>query len=718
MNDLTPVPPPDPGFLSMEPMANGHTTAAPKFRLQKLLFFLRKFWWIPLITLTLGLGAAVVLFFHTPPVFVAFGSMWETEKLRLPDGAAFTYDRENYVGTLTELLQSGKMRELTTNYLQAFQNNLIVRDANGNALPVEIQVFASPKSSVYTIEARSSNPGYTPAYLDALMEQYLEYRLNVRGEVSTHTMNSISEQVQVAERDLQIAEGALGEFERSNNFSVLEEESATEATYLVKLKTELSDYQLEFKLLAARDLETDSGLAGTTNASDAVFDSLRSSGSTASVAAGRMDADRQIELLKLDRERLAKYLRPAHPKMVKLDEDIAHAQKLIDVYRQQDQEQLIVARKALQIKIESVEGFITNWEAKVADDNARLAQANNYKQDVLVKQRMYDRLSSLSDNVKVSENIDQDTLAILQKAMPAKRSYTKAKAMLGECIVLGLGLGLGIVLLLAVRDDRFGTVVEVAERFGDNIVGQVPEVPGIPGNGMLALLEGKDERHMYAESYRNLRSALLYLAIDGRRPKILLITSAVPNEGKSTIVTNLARSLTLGGSKVLLVDGDLRKGHLHDLLKLQSKPGLCELLRQPDDPGKFIQATDLPGFGFLSRGSLTHNPGDLFLSPAIDRILNHFREHYDYVLIDSSPVLAADDTSTFAPKVDGTLFVVRRRFSNARVVREALEVLFQRQASVLGLILNRSDASSRSYYFYKYSGYDSPVDGVEGERDS
>ena len=220
---------------------------------------------------------------------------------------------------------------------------------------------------------------------------------------------------------------------------------------------------------------------------------------------------------------------------------------------------------------------------------------------------------------------------------------------------------------------------------------------------------------MYAESYRNLRSALLYLSIEGRRPKVLLITSAVPNEGKSTIATNLARALALGGSKVLLVDGDLRKGRIHELLNLPSKPGWSDLLRQPDDPEKFIQATDLPNFSFLSRGSLARNPGDLFLSPAVDQLLARFREQYDYVVMDSSPVFAADDTATLAPKADGTLFVVRSRFSHARVVREALELLFQRQAGVLGLILNRSDSSARSYYFYKYAEYYSPANIVEAE---
>ena len=93
------------------------------------------------------------------------------------------------------------------------------------------------------------------------------------------------------------------------------------------------------------------------------------------------------------------------------------------------------------------------------------------------------------------------------------------------------------------------------------------------------------------------------------------------------------------------------------------------------------------------------------MSPAVDQILGRLRDQYDYVLIDSSPVFAADDTSTLAPKADGTFVVVRSRFSHARVVREALDILFQRQASVLGLVLNRSDSTPNSYYYYKYDEY-------------
>jgi len=236
-------------------------------------------------------------------------------------------------------------------------------------------------------------------------------------------------------------------------------------------------------------------------------------------------------------------------------------------------------------------------------------------------------------------------------------------------------------------------------------VGQVPEIPELSRGVPLALLGDSDDQHMYVESYRSLRSALLYFAVDGVRPKVLLITSAVPNEGKSTIASNLSCAMALGGSRVLLIDGDLRKGRLHDLLGLQSKPGLAELLISRGDVDQFIQASPMPNLSFIARGSGQRNPGDLFLGSFLDETLAKLRERYDYVIIDSSPVFAADDSTTLAPKVDGTLFVVRSRFSRSSIVKEALDLLYQRHATVLGLILNRIDASNRSYHYYKYSEY-------------
>jgi capsular exopolysaccharide synthesis family protein len=597
------------------------------------------------------------------------------------------------------------MRQLTLARLQAVMTNGVPRGKDGKPLAVELAVKQAPKSSVFVVEASGSEPAYTQAYLDSLMNEYLEYKKNVRKVVSGDTLASISEQVLRLERDLKADQDALTTFEQSNNLAILQEEGAIAGGYLARLKTQLSDYKLESQLLDATALEQDMNGAGTTNFAGSLVDSLREQNSAPSAATvERQSAFQQVELLKIEREKLSKYLRPKHPKIVKLDADIERGQKLLELYRNQNRGQLATARQALKMRADSVQASIREWEVKVVDANARIAEAERLKLNVNRTQSLYDRLVTLLQNVDISRNIDQATLAILESASPAERSYKKELAALALAIFGGLALGGGIIVLITVRDDRFTSVIEVNATLGDAVVGLLPEVTQ-KGEVTMSLLEHNDPRYMYAESYRSLRSALLFLRVEGERPKVLLITSAVPNEGKSTIAANLARTLALGGSRVLLVDADLRKGRLHEMMGLQCEPGLVELLHQPDNLDSVIQRDSLQNFAFLSRGKALGHAGDLFLGQAFDQVLARMRQQFDYVLIDSSPVFAADDATTLAPKVDGTLFVVRGNFSSVRQVREALELLHQRQAKVLGLVFNRADASARSYYYYKYADY-------------
>ncbi|MEY2429537.1 MAG: polysaccharide biosynthesis transport protein, partial [Verrucomicrobiota bacterium] len=573
-------------------------------------------------------------------------------------------------------------------------------------LPVTVRVTGSAKSSVFMLEATSSQSAYTQAYLDALMDVYLEYKRNIRKVVSGDTLASISEQVQRTERDLKAEQDILMAFQRTNNMAILQQEGAIAGGYLTTLKTKLSDLQLEDRLLKATAFEKGGEGTNATNPVTAVdLASGTGSASSSGAPSESQTAFKELELVRMQRERLSKYLRPKHPKIARLDVEIDRGQKLLEIYRRQNRDQLVNSRQALQLKIDNVVTSIKEWATNVVVANNRIAEAERLKLNVQRVQSVYDRLVMLVQNVGISRNIDQETLAILEPAAVARRSFTQEIGALVLSSAGGLGLGLGLIVLIAVRDDRFTSLVEINEKLSANIVGQVPEVTSFPPGGRLPLLEIGDQRHAYAESYRNLRSAILFMAAEAQRPKVLLITSALPNEGKSTVAANLAKTLALGGARVVLVDGDLRKGTLHQIMGMQREPGLTTLLLEPGDIGEVIQTSSLPNLAFIASGSVTSSSGDLFLGQAFDQVLARLREQFDFVVIDSSPVFAADDATTLAPKVDATLFVVRSRFSRVGPVREALELLYQRQAKVLGVIFNQADASARSYYYYKYADY-------------
>jgi capsular exopolysaccharide synthesis family protein len=590
--------------------------------------------------------------------------------------------------------------------LRAAGSNAVPLGKDGLPLEITLNFKEAPKSAVFLITASSADPAFSRNFLDALMNEYLEYKKTVRKLVSGDTAASISAQVEALERELKSAQDALTLFQRTNNLAVLQEEGTMAGGYLERLQIQLSDLQLESQLLEATAVEQSVAAQGNNSGGRDPVDLMKNLGSTGSSAAdnGRLTPFQEVQMLKTQREKLSKYLRPKHPKIVALDEQIARGEQLIELFRTQSHDQLLASQQAVKMKVDSILASIKDWEGKVTEANTRIAEAERLKLNVTRAQSLYDRLAALLQNVDITRNTDLETLAILEPASVAKLSYKLIIIVSVLAVFVGLGLGGGIVYLIEKRDDRFTSVVEVNSTLGDAIVGMLPEVPH-KRKEPIRLLELDDPRHGYAESYRSLRSALLFLPTEGERPKVLLITSAMPKEGKSTVAANLARTLALSGSRVLLVDADLRKGRLHRSLNMQAEPGLAELLHHTCDPDKVIQRDSIPNFAFVSCGAPCGNAGDLFLGAGFDQALARWRRDFDYVVIDSSPLFAADDASCLAPKVDGTLFVVRRGHSSARAVSEALDLLAQRQARVLGVIFNGADASARGYYYYKYADY-------------
>ena len=209
------------------------------------------------------------------------------------------------------------------------------------------------------------------------------------------------------------------------------------------------------------------------------------------------------------------------------------------------------------------------------------------------------------------------------------------------------------------------------------------------------------QKFEFLEAFRSIRSALYFMNQNGNRPKTLLITSSVPREGKSTVALYLASTMAVGGARVLLVDGDMRRAKLHRHFGMASSPGFAEILNGEMSPADAINGTAINNLAFLAAGSPCIEPGELVLRSQLNEFLNEIYSQFDYVILDSPPVLAADDAATLAPSVDGVLYVVRGTFTSARMVREGLETLRQRQARVLGLIFNRALSSAFEYHPYQ-----------------
>jgi capsular exopolysaccharide synthesis family protein len=524
--------------------------------------------------------------------------------------------------------------------------------------------------------------------------------------------------------DMRKVDDQIAAFLSTNDVALLEGASGV-GNYLTILYQRLAESQSEYDLLQSMTLDQNllleqgrtplvAGAAvpgglpmGNNVLGNAALAEQSALFSPSTIGMQYLSIKQQILLLKAEQERFGEYLKLKHPKMLALDEASAKLGRLLGIYRDQSVEQLEAKKSALALQIQNLQKQTKQWGRENIDLGRKNAEYTRIKAKGQRLQSLYDQLLTTLQTLDVNKDISPETVTIYQAANDAflNKSFTRKGLVMAG--LLGLGLGLAILMLLDRVDDRMNSFMELEESFDEDVIGQIPREKSPGRKSALPLLQTDDARHPFVESYRNLRSSLLYTAETGTRPHTLLITSAVPNDGKSITAANLAITLATGGARVLLVDADLRKGSLHSRFDIKADAGgLSETLSQGADWHKAIKETSVPKLWLLPRGAITHRSSELFIGPVMGKFLQESIKEYDYVLIDTVPVMAADDVTSLAPRVDGVIFVIRAEFTSARVARASLDMLYQRKARVLGLVFNAVRPSAGDYYYYyRYRDY-------------
>jgi capsular exopolysaccharide synthesis family protein len=622
-------------------------------------------------------------------------------KLNLAQNAVYSEDTNNFYGTQIQVMQSDEVKTGA---------EALVRATHPELQPVKMSLTVTqrPRTSIFELEAIGASPEYTQAYLNAAMQKYLDVKKGMRADEGSHVTTAITEQLVQVEKDLRNGEDEMLEFQKDNNIGLLQGEGNSAAAYLVKLNQQFASLKTEYDLLSLLDLDQNldrqqTSLKPADDSSTPAQDDQGMPFTDVGPEGEYLKAKQAVQLLKAERDTLSKDLRPKHPKILKLNDEIDKQEKLIALYRQDAVEKLDTRRKSIGKQMENLKSNIAEWEKKALDLSQRLAQFNRLKDKVDRQKTLYDRLTNSLKDVNVSQVTNAgDQVSIMENAT----TPISVRPGLVKSLLIGLGFGafagLIILILLDRVDDRMASFTEFQHHFTENILGQIPKEKS---KGSVTLLQPDDARHIFAESYRNVRSSIFFMPYEGPRPKTLLVTSAVPNEGKSTVSSNLAITMALSGAKTLLIDGDLRRGALREAFGINSKIGFSEVLKQEVNWREVVVPTSLPSLFVLSRGNTLSQPSEHLLRESTDAFLKDIYNHYDYIIIDSSPVLAADDTTSLAPKIDATLFVVRLSYTSARLTRKALELLYHRQVNVPGVILNYVDTSLPEYYYYQYAEY-------------
>ncbi|MEI6034121.1 MAG: polysaccharide biosynthesis tyrosine autokinase [Verrucomicrobiae bacterium] len=686
--------PPEPA-----PVASGERAEAIRSKISRYRRVVASYWWIPAVTISIGLAAQAWISLTSPNSYQSVGRILVSGRIALPEGGMFNEEAVNFFGTQVELMQSAEVRRRAAALVQSMRPDL-------SPVPVSIQVSQIQRTSIFVLSASGQSPDFVKAYLNAVMEEYIALRRGIFNEKSQSTLTAITDELSHVETGLRKDEDALVEWKKKNNLSFLQEEGATAGGYLASLNRELAGLESEYNLISQLTEEQNidrvaegapSGKPPDDSGGQLVPDILISSGS-GTPADSYLGVKRRNYILQAQREQLLETRKEAHPKIQAIKQEMRQNKKLLEVYRVQALEQLESKRQSLSAQISNTKSQVAQWEKRSLDLSGRMGEFDRLKSKVERQKSLYDRLLANVQNVDVNSNIQQDILSIMEYATPPGVSIQPLARDLAVGVAMGAAVGIGILLIIGALDDRIVSIAELQAIVEEEVIAIIPKVP----DGQQILRANEDDNQGLFESFRKLRSWLLFTEWENGPPKTILIASAMPGEGKSTVASNLAICLAASGARTLLIDADLRRGSLHRQFGLEQDPGLGDILNGSAPVDKAIHITEINNLWFIPRGYYGAGGSEIFVSASLDHFLSDIEKRFDAIIFDTSPVLAVDETSILAGKVDVALVAIRCGVTSLRLAKRATAHLLSRRAVVGGIIYNAVDPSNHEYPYYNY----------------
>ncbi len=663
-------------------------------QLEKYRDMLFKRWWIFVACMSVALGIGGYRVYRQPEVYVSHGSMMVRPRINMQVGDVYGEEMNNFYGTQVQLMKGTQVQRSAREKLHDLEQRL--------STPPLLQFDAHQErnTSMFSLWATSTSAEYAQKYLDQVMQEYIHYKKRLREETSENTAGTILKEVDRLDKERKKAEQELFTFQKENNMAYFEGQGNVAAQYQVELKRRLAEIQTELDLL-----ETETGERAWTSPSTSTNASPALSGMKNFQPVNDGASIRQaITMLKLEREDLARFLKPKHPKIMRLDEELERKQRLLKIAIEQTKEQTDGYRESLLKQKEALQKSIVQWEKEALDASQKAGQFALLKSNLARTKELYDVLLKQLQAIDVGSSIEQETISINEPATPAAAvGPTRTRVMLLAGLA-GLGISFLLILLFERFDDRVRNIEDLQEMVTESVLGQIPLL--VQEKEGPLLMSDLPPHNIFSESFRNVRSSLMFSPYR-EQSQVIGVTSAIPGDGKTTCSVNLSICLAqIEKGRTLLIDADMRKMNVHRYFRMENGPGLSEVLSGQIAPGDALVATPIPNLDLLRAGQVPPNPGELILSEAFRTLLQELCKVYHRIVIDTPPVLATDDALSLAPNIHGVIFVVKANQTSMRFVNRALHLLKQRGAQVFGLVLNHIDTTSAHYYYYNYcSGY-------------
>jgi capsular exopolysaccharide synthesis family protein len=433
---------------------------------------------------------------------------------------------------------------------------------------------------------------------------------------------------------------------------------------------------------------------------------------------------------------MAKHFKPDWPALARLTSKLEQSQKRLD---EETAAMASSARSSAEGSYRAARERERNLQT-ILDTQKRAAvklsidsiEYTNLRSEVTKKRETLNELLKRQSEITLSSHIKdtrQSNTRIIDPATPPRnpwRPNKKVNLMLG--LLTGIGLGAGLAFAIEYLDNTVKSAEEIRRYTGYAAIGIIPEHRASGPRPMRRgasvpetnadLVTHEDPRSQLAEAYKELRTSTL-LASPDQPPRTILVTSCLPQEGKSQTSLNLAIALAQAGKRVLLVDADLRRPRLHKALGLDNERGLSTYLSGNSPVETLVRATDVPDLDLLTSGPIPPNPSELLGSRNFLALVQEFAESggYDHLIFDSPPLLSVADPIVVATVLDGTILVVQSGQTPRDAMVRGAGKLHHANVKVLGAVLNSVTDGDRSYYYRSRYRYESDA-GDEPRADA
>jgi capsular exopolysaccharide synthesis family protein len=570
------------------------------------------------------------------------------------------------------------------------------------------------ETSLIDIRYSHTDPQVAAKVVNAIADTYVYANLEKKIETNSSTGTFLQKRIAELQQQIRTDEERLVNYARNNQIISLDPNQNTVVERLAGLNRQLLEAENERKT------------------AEATFNAASAPGAAEALAEGDAkqisELDGKLNDLRQKRAQLLVEATEEAPEVKEVDQQIIELnQQLRDLRGRKSTNLLTILETRYKQTLGREEALRRSFDQQRGETLTQNEASINYRiiqQEIETNKTL---LNSLLQGAKENDVViagKPNNISVVDyglapdSAVGPNRTRTVLMAFF-----LSIGLGVGLALFLEYLDDTVHSTEEVERGLHLPALAVIPSVGGVSagnrlldtskalmkrnGNGVAAkndeLLINVDSRSPLAEAYRHLRTSVL-LSSAGHAPKLLLVTSSLPGEGKTTTAVNTAFSLAQTGASVVIVDADMRRPRLRSIFGVDHQLGLSSILSSSvseDEILAMVVRDEGTGLGVLTSGPIPPNPAELIGSDQMSHLLSVLQNHFDHVIIDSPPVSSFTDGVLISTMVDGVLLVVHGGKSSRHIVRRSKQLLQDVGAKIFGVVLNNTEVQSHDYYYYQ-----------------